>query len=246
MVELRLRKGVVPMKRMISLLLSLMLCFSVFSALAEGAASEFAKDEVKLTVPEYNLPEVELKEASQAAKTSDDVVKQNNVYTIKTPTGLTISLNGGNLSGFYILTQSYYASIDVYSSFKDDATATQYIDNLIDNNYHVVIWDAYHAFQAIAVQSAGSDALTSHVKNLAGLREADIKAVAGLLLGTEDVSNVGMYTFNGNTWIQLKANVLVTIVNSEYVITSFIPNGDSMTEDDYSDFTKFMRALTLS
>ena len=234
------------MKRLLSLLLSLMLCMTVFSALAEETASEFANDEVGLTIPDAALPKVELKEASQAAKAADDVVNMNNVYTIKTPDGLTITLNAANLSSFLVLTQSYYASLDIYSRFKDDATATQYINQLIEGNAHIVIWDAYEAFQSIVLYTSGSSALTKHVKNLGELRESDLKMVANQIAVNNNVSDYTMYTFNGNVWIQLGANVLVTIVNSEYVVATFYPNGDTMTEDDYDDYTKFMRALTLS
>jgi NACalpha-BTF3-like transcription factor len=234
------------MKRLLSILLALMLCMTAFSVLAEETVSEFANDEVGLTVQENALPKVELKEASQATKAGDDVVNQNNVYTIKTPDGLTITLNAANLSSFLVLTQSYYASLDIYSRFKDDATATKFIDELIDGNAHIVIWDAYEAFQSIVLQTSGSSALTKHVKNLGELRESDIKMVANQIAVSNNVSDYTLYTFNGNVWIQLKANVLVTIVNSEYVVAFFYPNGDTMTDDDYDDFTKFMRALTLS
>ena len=235
------------MKRIVCLLLSLVLCLTAFSALAEQPASEFANDEVGLKVPEAGMPKVELKtEAQAASKKGDDVVNQNNVYTIKTANGLNITLNASNLGTFLVLTQSYYGSIDIYRRFKDDATASQFIDSMIEGDAHVVIWDAYDAFQSIVLRGAGSSALTGHVKNLASLSESDLNAVANQIAVSNDVSSYNLYSFNGNVWIQLGANLLVTIVNSEYQVVTYYPNGDQMTDDDYTDLTKFMRALTLS
>ena len=237
------------MKRFVCILLSLMLCLSAFSALAETAAeqkTDYSGDEVGLEIKETELPKVELKQESQAVSKEDTVVKQENVYSIKTPSRLNISLNAAGLPSFIVLTQSYYASLDIYSRFNSDSEATNYISDLINDNVHIVIWDAYDAFQSIVVKTAGSSSLTEHVRNLSALSDSDVQAVAELVAMNNNFAQHDIYTFNGNTWIRLADNFLLTIVNSEYVTVAYYPNGDEMAEDDYADFTVFMRALTMS
>ena len=242
------------MKRFICLILSLVFCLSVTSVLAEGVTyevqtdttSDYSNDEVGITIPDIKLPEVVLKEEARTARNSDDVVKQDNVYTIKTPSRLSIKLNAASLPSFQVLTQSYYSSLDVYSRFSSDADATSFIDNMIDENVHIVIWDAYEAFKSILVESVGTSALSQHVGNLSTLRQSDLEAVASQIAIDNSFTEYSLYSFNGNTWIMLGDYVLLTIVNSEVVIVDYYPNGDSMTSDDYDDYTLFMKALTLS
>ena len=77
------------------------------------------------------------------------------------------------------------------------------------------------------------------------LNENEINAVASALASAWNETEFSLYTFNGNVWIQLGANVLTTIANSEYIQVYYYPQGDEMTEDDYADFTDFMNALTV-
>lgn len=241
------------MKRFVSLILLFMFCFSSSFALAEGATytvdstltSDYSNDEVGLDMPKTKLPDIQLKEESQA-RYADDVVKQANVYSIATPSGLNITLNSSNLPSFLVLTQSYYASLDMYSRFASDADATAYINNLIDSDIHIVVMDAYDAFQYILVQNSGRSALTEHVGNLSALKQSDLEAVATQIAIDNDFTSFSLYSFNGNTWIQLGDYVLLTIVNSEFVLVDYYPNGDAMTDDDYDDYTRFIKALTLS
>lgn len=237
------------MKKYVCILLSMLLCLSAFSALAEVAAeqkSDYSNDEVGLEIKETKLPKVDLKQASQAASNGDTVVKQDNVYSIKTPSMLNISLNAVSLPSFIILTQSYYASLDIYSRFDSDAEATNFINNLINDNVHIVIWDAYDAFQSIVVRTAGSSSLTEHIGNLSSLDESEVQMVAAMIALDNNFSQVEIRSFNGNTWIQLADGFLLTIVNSEYVTLNYHPNDNEMTDEDNADLTVFMRALTLN
>ena len=134
----------------------------------------------------------------------------------------------------------------MYSRFASDADATAYINNLIDSDIHIVVMDAYDAFQYILVQNSGRSALTEHVGNLSALKQSDLEAVATQIAIDNDFTSFSLYSFNGNTWIQLGDYVLLTIVNSEFVLVDYYPNGDAMTDDDYDDYTRFIKALTLS
>ena len=233
------------MKKLICLCLSLMLCLGAMGALAETAA-DYTADEISVSIPETKegLGKVDLGESARALKSTDDVVNRNGVYTVKTATGLNLQLDASNLP-YLVLTQSYYASLDIYSRFQDDAVAVEYIDSLISDNIHFLIWDAYDAFSYIYVRSLGADSLSQHVRDLATLNENEVAAVANAIAMSADLDSYSVYTFNGNVWIQLGANALITIKNSEYVQTIYMPNGDKMTEDDYTDYTEFMNALTL-
>ena len=224
------------MKKLICLCLSLMLCLGAMGALAETAA-DYTADEISVSIPETKegLGKVDLGESARALKSTDDVV---------TATGLNLQLDASNLP-YLVLTQSYYASLDIYSRFQDDAVAVEYIDSLISDNIHFLIWDAYDAFSYIYVRSLGADSLSQHVRDLATLNENEVAAVANAIAMSADLDSYSVYTFNGNVWIQLGPNALVTIKNSEYVQTIYMPNGDKMTEDDYTDYTEFMNALTL-
>ena len=87
------------MKRILCIFLSLILCASILPAFAEEAASEYAGDEISVQITEVTLPEVVIKEASQAAASSaDTVVNQNNLYTIRTASGLNVNLNADRKS----------------------------------------------------------------------------------------------------------------------------------------------------
>ncbi len=229
------------MKKALSLILSLLLCVSLFPAFAE-TTPDLAGIEAELKLPEITLPEVSLLDEARSLGKADDVVNANNIYTITTAEN-TILLDASVIPTFEVLTQSFFASFDVYSRFQDEAVLTEYINNLIDDEVHVVIWDTYNMFNAIILFSAGSDMLSGYVKDLSSLSEADQKLVASKLAGSSDCSLVPS---NGNVWVQLKPDVLVTIVNSQYLAINFMPNGDAMTEDDAADLQLFVSALTLS
>ena len=91
----------------------------------------------------------------------------------------------------------------------------------------------------------GSDGLSQHVRRLSMLNENEVTAVANALANAWGETDYSLYDFNVNVWIQLGANMLTTIINSEYVQVYYYPNGDEMTEDDYADFTDFMNVLTI-
>ena len=234
------------MKKLLCLVLALVLCLASACAAAE-ATETFSAEDVTVTIPQApaDLGKVELGGAAKALKSTDEVANNNGVYTVKTASGLTIKLDASNLP-YLVLTQNYYASLDIYSRFPDDATATEYIDNLINDQIHYLIWDAYDAFQFIAVRTLGSDRLSQHVRNLNMLNENEINAVASAIASASNLEEYYVYTLNGQPWIQLASNVLITMANSEYVQVIFMPNGETMTEDDYTDFTEFVNALSVN
>lgn len=233
------------MKRILGLFLALALCMTLIPAMAE-LGSDFSQDTVDVDLaPAMDLPEVELNPEARAGNTADAVTNSNGVYSIITPSGMSIKFDPRGLS-FMTLTQSYYASYDVYGLFNTTAAANEYINNMISGDIHVIVWDVYDAFQLILMDTLGSDDLTRHVGNLAYLNNESIQAVASALASAVGVTEYSLYSFNGNVWIQLGANNLFTIVNSEYARVQYIPNGNSMTKDDYSDFTDFMRSLKLN
>lgn len=232
------------MKKILGLILALALCLCSFSAVAELGV-DISEDKVDASLlQEIDLPEVKINEDSRAASSGDAVLNDNGVYTIVTPTGLGIHFDPRGLT-YLTMTQSYYASYDVYSRFKDTATAKKYVSSLVQDNVHILVWDAYDAFSAIIMDTLGADDLTRHVKNLAYLSESDIKLVASKIATALGYNEYSLYVFNGNVWVQVGPCDLFTIVNSEYQRVEYGPNGNSMTKADYSDFTDFMRSLQL-
>ena len=219
-------------------------CTLCFSACAEKLGSDFSSDEIELTIPEFELPDVSLLEKSRAATSTDTVNNNDGVYTIISPSGLYIKFDSRGTT-FMTLTQSYYGSYDVYSLFNSSSEADKYINNLISQNIHIVVWDRNDNFQAIALNSLGSDDLTKHVQNLASLSEKDINYVASSMAQAVGVDSYDLYSFNGNIWVMLGSVDLFTIANSEYVHVVYAPNGSSMTKNDYSYYTDFMRSLAL-
>ena len=233
------------MKKLLCIVMALVLCLASACAAAEAAADISAED-VSVSIPELtDMGKVELGGTAKALKSTDDVVNNNGVYTVKTASGLTMVLDAANLP-YLVLTQSYYASLDIYSRFPDDATATEYIDSLISDQVHYLIWDAYDAFQFIIVRTLGSDNLSQHVRNLNMLNENEIAAVANAIVTSNDLSGYNLLMLNGQPYIQITANVLITIANSEYIQVAYQPNGNEMTDDDYTDFTEFVNALTIN
>ena len=236
------------MKKTLSLILALALCMVSLSVFAEEGklGSDFSQDQITVQLAEsISLPKAELDSESRAGKNADTVTNSNGVYSIRTPSGMSIKFDPRGLT-FMTLTQSYYASYDVYGLFNNSKDADKYINNMISNIAHIIVWDMYDAFQYIALDTIEGDKLTRLVGNLASMSNSDINAVAGALASAVGVSDYDLYTFNGNVWIMLGANNLFTIVNSEYAHVQYIPNGNSMTKEDYSDFTDFMRSLKLS
>ena len=78
------------------------------------------------------------------------------------------------------------------------------------------------------------------------LNENEIAAVANAIVTQNDLPGYNLLMINGQPYIQITANVLITIANSEYIQVAYQPNGDEMTDDDYTDFTEFVNALTIS
>ncbi len=232
------------MKKILGLILVLALCLCSLSAMAELGV-DISEDKIDASLlQDIDLPEVKINEESKAGTGGDAVLNDSGVYTIVSPTGLTIQFDPRGLT-YLTMTQSYYASYDVYSKFKDMSTAKKYVNTLIQDNIHILVWDSYSAFNAIIMDTVGADDLTRHVKNLAYLSESDIKLVASKLATALGYSEYSLYVFNGNVWIQIGPCDLFTIVNSEYQRVEYGPNGSSMTKADYSDFTDFMRSLRL-
>ena len=243
------------MKRVFGIVLALVLCVFSVSALATEATeavgalgSDFSQEKLGVDLAgamDLQIPLEELQEEARAGKSSDSVTNNNGVYSISTPSGMSIKFDPRGLT-YFTLTQSYQASYDVYSQFKDKATAQNYINNLINDGIHVLVWDYYDAFQFILMDTFGSDDLSKAVRNLAQLSADDIHTVASYLAVSCGLDEYSLYNFNNNSWIQLGANNLFTIVNSEYAHVQYVPNGNTMTSDDYSDFTDFMRSLKLN
>lgn len=230
------------MKKLLCLFMVFTMCLSAGSVFAEE--QDFSGDQISLTIPDISLPEVELSSEARSMATSDVVTVNNGVYDVVTPSGTNLVLDTQGLP-YMTFTQSFYASLDVYSRLESDEKVKELIDALIADNIHFYILDTYQAFNYILVATPGSDMLSQHVRNLNSLNENEIKQVAAALANSCGVSDYTLYTFNGNVWIQLGANNLFSIANSEYVNVCFMPKGDSMTEDDYKDFTDFMKALTI-
>ena len=233
------------MKKTLSLILALVLCVASLPAFAE-LGSDFSQDEITVNAVEgISLSKADLNTESRAAKGADTVTNSNGVYTIKTASGMNIKFDPRGLT-FMTLTQSYYASYDIYGLFNSSKDADSYINNMIANNVHIIVWDLYDAFQYIALETISGDKLTKRVGNLASMSNSDINVIAAALASAVGVSDYDLYVFNGNVWIMLGANNLFTIVNSEYAHVQYMPNGNTMTKEDYSDFTDFMRSLKLS
>lgn len=230
------------MKKLICICLALMLTLGAAVSLAD---EDYSKDEVTIKLPEASggLEKAELNDSARALKSTDDVVNVNGLYTVTTADGLLMVLDATSLP-YLVLTQNYYASLDVYTRLDEDA-AVNLLDQLISYKVHFLVMDAYQAFQEIQVSTPGSDALSRHVRDLATLNENEVKAVASALASSCNVSDYSLYSFNGSPWIQIGANRLLTIKNGGYVQAVYLPNGNQMTEDDYTDFTEFMKALTL-
>ncbi len=232
------------MKRILGLILALALCMVLFPAMAE-LGSDFSQDEINVDfAPVTDLPEVVLNPEAKAGNTADSVTNPSGVYSIITPSGMSVQFDPRGLT-YMTLTQSYYASYDIYSLFNPSSAANDFINKMIAGNIHIVVWDTYDAFELILMETLGSDDLTKHVGNLAYLTTDSIKAVASALASAANLKEYALYSFNGNVWIQLGANNLFTIVNSEYAHVQYVPKGNSMTKEDYSDFTDFMRSLML-
>ena len=240
--EHSLMKGVLSMKKLISLILTLALCLTAVSAFAE-AKTDFTAEQVTISIPENaeGLGKVELNGSAKALTSTDTVVKNGDVYDITTASGLKIHFDKTGLP-YFVYTQSYFASIDIYSRYDDDTQAQSMIDTLIENNVHFLVTDAYRAFQEAYLRTLGSDSLTSHVRDLASLNENEVKAVASVLV--DEGGEYNIYSINDAVWVQVAANIVVTIKNSEYVMAAFFPNGDTMTEDDYADFNDFVKAIS--
>ena len=235
-------KGVLSMKKLISLILTLALCLTAVSAFAE-TKTDFTAEQISISIPENaeGLGKVELNGSAKALTSTDTVVKNGEVYDITTGSGLKIHFDKTGLP-YFVYTQSFFASIDVYSRYKNDTDAQSMIDTLIENNVHFLVTDAYRAFQEAYLRTLGSDSLSEHVRDLASLNESEIKAVASVMV--DEGGEYNLYSINDTVWVQVAANAMLTIKNSEYVLVAFFPNGDTMTEDDYADFNDFVKAIS--
>ncbi len=232
------------MKKIVAVLLALLMCAASLTAFAE-LGFDFSQDEIKLDgIGIAELPEIEKDENARAATATDSVVNQDGVYGILTKTGALIVFDPRGLS-FMTLTQDYKASYDVYKLFKDMETVQQYIQSMAEDDFHIIVWDQYDAFDLIALDTCGSDGLTQKVGNLNRLSENDIHTVASALAQANGLTSYDLYGFNNNIWIQLNAQTLVTIVNGEYQRVYFKPKGSSMTSEDFTDFSNFMRSLLI-
>jgi len=235
-------KGVLSMKKLISLILTLALCLTAVSAFAE-TKTDFTAEQISISIPENaeGLGKVELNGNAKALTSTDTVVKNGEVYDFTTGSGMKIHFDKTGLP-YFVYTQSYFASIDVYSRYKNDTDAQSMIDTLIENNVHFLVTDAYRAFQEAYLRTLGSDSLSEHVRDLASLNESEIKAVASVMV--DEGGEYNLYSINDTVWVQIAANAMLTIKNSEYVLVAFFPNGETMTEDDYADFNDFVKAIS--
>ncbi len=240
-----IRKADQRMKKWVALLLAILLCAVSLSATAELLTTDFSKDEITVERPEkIDLQKDALEDSARAYSSSDSVTNSNGTYRITTNSGATILFDPRGTT-FMTLTQSLKASWDVYGLFQKTSDAENFARNMANNNVHIVVWDYYDAFDAIHLETLGSDDLTRAVRNLANLGIDDINTVAQVLAQANGLSNYDLYQFNGNVWIMLTDRILVTIANSEYQGVYYEPTGSSMTSSDYSDFTEFMRSLKI-
>ena len=234
------------MKKWVALLLAILLCAVSLSATAELLTSDFSKDEINIPDPvKIDIPKDVLQDSARAYSSSDSVTNNGGVYRIVTKSGATIQFDPRGTT-FMTLTQGLKASWDVYGLFQKTSDAENFARNLANNDIHIVVWDYYDAFDSIVLDTLGSDDLSRAVRNLAYLGIDDINTVAQVLAQANGMSNYDLYQFNGNVWIMLGDRLLVTIVNSEYQRVYYDPTGNSMTSNDYNDFTEFMRSLKIS
>jgi hypothetical protein len=231
------------MKKLFCVLLALVLSLAGLSCFAEGTDLTSLDVEIAIPAASEELKKGDLADASQALTSTDEVTNDNGNYTVKTSTGTVLKLQAAN-SPYLVFSQSFYASLQLYSRLDYDV-AIGLIDDMINLGIHYFVLDGYQAFDSIQVGTRAGDALTQHVRDLSTLNENELNQVGSVLAEFWSEQNYALYTFGDTPWIQVGANTLITIKNSEYVMVYYIPTGETMTEDDYADFTDFMKVLTV-
>ncbi len=233
------------MKKLISILLALMLC--AFSAIATAESATYSADDVgvKFSTDTTGLKKPDLNASPRGLgdETGSQVTNDNGLYTSVLPSGTRLVLNAKE-QAYLVLTQSFFASLDVYMMFKDPDMVDTYIQQMKDDQIEFVIWDSYDAFDAILVHAGKSDSLSAHIRNLSMLNEGEMKSVASALTPRFGETAYQLHEINGMPWIQMGEQLMVTVVNSEYVFVVYYPK-DKMTEDDFTDFNTFMGLLTV-
>ena len=234
------------MKKLISILLTLMLC--ALSVLAGAESTTYSADEVgvKFSVDTSGVEKPDLNASPRGLgdESGSKVTNEDGLYTTVLPSGTRIVLNAKGQS-YRIFTQSFYASLDMYLLYEDDEIVNSTIQMLKDNFVEFLVWDSYNAFEEIQVRAGQSDSLTAHVRNLSMLSETEMNYVADAIANAWTVEGYKLHEINGTPWIQLGEKIMLTIVNSEYVYVVYFPKGETMTEDDFVDFNTFMGLLTV-
>lgn len=220
--------------------MSLILCLPLFAAFADAS---YESDEISVGQYGFALPELQNRNVSSALAATDTVENKNGVFTVKTQNGTKITLNTAGLS-YYTYTQDFYASLDAYFRLTDES-AEKLMETLIKENCHFLILDLYNSF-SIEMATLGSDRLSQHVQNMAGLSESALETVAGKI--AESILETAEYkicSVNGNVWLQVLDRIYITIVNGEYHYAVYYPKAETMTPDDVLDMEAFINALTL-
>ena len=229
------------MKKLVCMLAALMICAVSALAAGEGALT-VDPSEISLNLPDDTevIGKPELSGSAREVTEEDEVKIENGVYEVKLPSGTKLTLDASQMP-YVVYTQNYFASLDLYMQIKDP---DQLINALKENHIHLLVLDAYEAFQEIQVQAGQSDGLCKHVRNLKMLTKDELAAVASALATNCGVSGYQLHEANDNIWIQLGDDFMLSIVNSEYVKVWYVPAGEGkMTEDDFADFTDFINVL---
>lgn len=234
------------MKKLISILLTLMLC--ALSVMAGAENTTYSADDVGVTFSTgksgLEKPDLNASPRGLGDESGSKVTNEDGLYTTVLPSGTKIVLNAKG-QAYMIFTQSFYASLDMYLLYEDDEIVNSTIQMLKDNFVEFLVWDSYNAFEEIQVRAGQSDSLTAHVRNLSMLNETEMKSVANALAPRFGETGYQLHEINGTPWIQLGEKIMLTIVNSEYVYVVYFPKGETMTEDDFADFNTFMGLLTV-
>ncbi len=229
------------MKKLVCMLAALMICAVSALAAGEGALT-VDPSEISLTLPDNAevIGKPELSGSAREVTEEDEVKIENGVYEVKLPSGTKLTLDASQMP-YVVYTQNYFASLDLYMQIKDP---DQLINALKENHIHLLVLDAYGAFDEIQVRAGLYDGLSKHVRNLKMLTKDELAAVANALATNFEVSGYQLHEANDNIWIQLGDNMMLSIANSEYVIVGYLAaEGAAMTENDFADFTDFINVL---
>lgn len=220
-------------------LICLILAFAMLCMLGSSLAEELDLDSIEFTAPAEltDLPEKNFKENSFAIDpNADQVVCENNVYTVTTP-DLVLVLDLSKNSNLICLTQDYFASLDIYMRLDDPDSLIQY---LIDNKIHFEIMDR-ETGNDMYIYSTDGDQLSTRVGNLSSMSESIQKSIQDKI-GADDIIKTGDIT-----WLYTASRQglghLHTIVNGVNIIVQFGGSGDL--EGDLEDTVRLLANLTL-